>query len=249
MQAHQVMTREVVTVGPETSIFEAAKIMLRNHISGLPVINAGGEVIGIVSEGDFLRRAEVGTQRRSGRWLALLFGTNRIAANFVRERSRKVGDIMIPTPLTVTEDTPLDRIVQIMELHNVKRLPVLRGTHLTGIVTRSDILAAIAHSAPNIRQPSSDDHRIRSDVLATIEQATWRPARLNVSVWNGVVHLRGFVTSEVSRKAAIVAAENVPGVRQVRDELRSYPPPEEDYGGGDFVSPQEEPSTLDDTPL
>ncbi|MGZ5877246.1 MAG: CBS domain-containing protein [Bradyrhizobium sp.] len=252
MDAHQIMTPDVITVGAETSIVEAANTMLRHQISALPVVNGAGQLIGIISEGDFIRRAEIGTQRKRGRWLTCLVGTDRIAADFVHEHGRKVGDIMTPDPLTVTEDTPLDQIVQIMESNNVKRLPVVRGTRLVGIVTHSDFVAVVAGLARHIPSPSADDEHIREKVLAVIEQAVWRPCRLNVTVQDGIVSLRGVVKNQNVRQAAIVAAENVPGVKKVLDHLseaRAHPPPEEDFGGGDFVSLQEQPSTVDDEPL
>lgn len=252
MRAHQIMTQQVITVGADTTIVEAIDAMLRHHISGLPVIDAAGELIGIISEGDFIRRAEIGTQRKRGRWLTFLAGKDRVAADFVHAHGRKVGEIMTPDPLTITEDTTLDQIVQIMESSNVKRLPVVRGNRPVGIVTRSDFLAAVADLARNVPDQSVGDERIRSAVSAEIEQAAWRPCKLKVRVRDGIVSLSGVIPSENARQAAIVAAENVPGVKQVLDDFRyasRSPPPEEDLGGGDIVSLQEQPSTIDDEPL
>lgn len=178
MRAHQIMTQQVITVGADTPVAEAIDTMLRHRISGLPVVDAAGQLIGIISEGDFIRRAEIGTQRKRGRWLKFLAGADRLAADFVQAHGRKVGEIMTPDPLTITEDTPLDQIVQIMETNNVKRLPVLRDNRLIGIVTRSDFLATVADLARNVPGGSADDERIRSAVSAEIGQAAWRPCRL-----------------------------------------------------------------------
>lgn len=252
MRAHQIMTPQVITVGADTTIVEAANMMLRHHISGLPVVDAAGRLIGIVSQGDFIRRAETGTQHRRGRWLNFLAGTDRVAADFAHEHGRKVGEIMTPAPLTVAEGTPLEQVVQIMESHNIKRLPVMRGDRMVGIVTRSDFLAAVAGLARSAPGPSADDDHIRSQVTAAIAQAPWRPCRLNITVQDGIVSLGGVIKKETARKAAIVAAENVAGVKTVQDRLclaPAHPPPEEDFGGGDFVSLQEQPSTTDDEPL
>jgi CBS domain-containing protein len=252
MRARQIMTRQVVTVGADTSIVDAADTMLRHHISSLPVVDAAGELVGIISEGDFIRRAETGTQRERSRWLTFLIGTGQVAADFVHAHGRTVGEIMTPDPLTVTEDTPLDQIVQIMEAKNVKRLPVMRGNRLVGIVTRSDFLAAVADLARDAPGPSADDETIREGVAAAIEQAAWRPCKLKVTAREGIVSLSGVVKNRNARQAAIVAAENIAGVRKVIDNLcdaPAYPPPEEDLGGGDFVSLQEQPSTTDDEPL
>lgn len=249
MRAHQIMTRQVITVGPDTSIVEAADAMLRHHVSGLPVVDGAGKLLGIVSEADFIRRAEIGTQHKRGQWLQLLVSKGRSATEYVHERGRKVSEVMTPNPVTVAEDTPLEEIVRMLERHGVKRLPVVRGDQLVGIVTRSDLLRSVATLARDIPGPTADDDHIRTAIIAAIQGARWSPCRFNVIVHNGIVYLSGIVTDERCRQAAIVAAENVPGVRQVHDELCSYPPPEEDLGGGDFVSLQQEPSTTDDAPL
>jgi CBS-domain-containing membrane protein len=167
----------------------------------------------------------------------------------VHERGRKVSEIMTTDPLTIAEDTSLDEIVRIIERHNVKRLPVVRQDQLVGIVARSNLLQAVADLARDVSDPTADDDHIRSNIRATIEKTDWSPTRFNVIVRDGIVHLSGIITDERCRQAAIVAAENVPGVKQVHDGLCSYPPPEEDFGGGDFVSLQEQQSTTDDAPL
>jgi CBS domain-containing protein len=219
MRVHQIMTPHVITIGANAPIVQAIDTMLRHHISGLPVVDAAGRLIGIVSQGDFIRRAETGTDHKRARWLSFLAGSDRAAAEFVREHGRKVGEIMTPNPITVTEDTPLDEVAQTMECKNVKRLPVMRGDRLVGIITRSDFLTAVANFSGGVPAPSVDDDHIRSEIMAAL------------------------------RQAAIVAAENVAGVKSVQDHLITAPASEEDFGGGDFVSLQEQPSTADDEPL
>lgn len=252
MRAYQIMTPQVIAVGADTTIVEAINIMLRHHISGLPVVDTAGKLIGIVSEGDFIRRAETRTQHKRGRWLTFLAGADRVAAEFAHEHGRKVGEIMTANPLTVAEGAPLDHVVEIMETNKVKRLPVMRGEQMVGIITRSDFLAAVADLSRIAPGPSEDDDHIRSQIMAAIAQAPWRPCRLNVTVHDGIASLGGVVKKESARKAAIVAAENIAGVKTVRDHLSlapAHPPAEEDFGGGDFVSLQEQPSTSDDEPL
>ena len=158
---------------------------------------------------------------------------------------------MTPDPHTVPEDAPLDQVVRIMESANVKRVPVMRGSLMVGIITRSDFLDAVASMARRIPGTYADDDHIRNEVIASMRNAPWRPCRLRVTVRDGVVTLRGVVREEKAGKAAVVLAENVPGVKQVLDHLdvALYPPGEEDYGGGDFVSLQRQPSTTDDEPL
>jgi CBS domain-containing protein len=213
------MTRKVITVGTEASIVDAANIMLEKHVSGLPVTDKAGKLVGIVSQGDFIRRAEIGTQRKRGRWLKFLLGPGKAASDFVHERGRKIGEIMTLDPCTVTEDATLEDIVQLMERNNVKRLPVLRGDQLVGIVTRSNLLQAVAELARDVPDPTADDDHVRNHVVASIEKADWAPFGLGVIVRNGNVHLSGVITNEQSRQAAIVAAENVSGVKKVHDHL------------------------------
>jgi CBS domain-containing protein len=251
MRAQEIMSRHVITIGADASVSEAIRLMLSHHIGGLPVIDAQGKLIGIISESDFLRRGEISTEKKRGRWLALLVGEEQEALDFVRQHGRKVNEIMSPSPITVGEDTSLEQIVQLMESRNVKRFPVMRGEQLVGMVARADFLSAIANGSLAAGRHSEDDSRIRNAVIAALSRASWRPCALNVSVHEGVVTLRGTVKGDNARKAAVVAAENVRGVDRVKDQLSkvTYPPPEEDYGGGDFVSLQEECSTTDDEPL
>ena len=219
MRAHQIMTRPVITVTPETTVVEAANTMLQRHISGLPVIDPAGKLVGIVSEGDFIRRSEIGTQRKRGRFLKFILGPGQTATDFVREHGRKVAEIMTKTPLTITEDTELAKIVQMMEKNNVKRLPVTRGDQVVGIVSRANLLQAVASLARQIPDPTADDDHIRNRVIDTLAKNDWCPFGLSVIVRDGIVHLSGVITEERSRQAAIVAAENVAGVNKVHDHL------------------------------
>jgi CBS domain-containing protein len=220
MRAHQIMTRPVITVTPERTIVEAANIMLKHHVSGLPVIDAAGKLVGIVSEGDFLRRSEIGTQRRRSRWLSFIFGPGPSASDFVSEHGRKISEVMTPEPFTVTEDLSLADVVALMESKNVKRLPVMRGEKLVGIVTRSNLVQAVASLARDVPDPTADDDHIRSRIIQAMEKQEWCPLGLNVIVRNGIVHLSGILTDVEGRQAAIVAAENVEGVVKVHDHIR-----------------------------
>jgi CBS domain-containing protein len=219
MRAHQIMTRSVISVTPEATILEAANIMLQWHVSGLPVVDASGKLVGIVSEGDFLRRSEIGTQRKRGRWLKFLAGTGGAADDFVRENGRRISEVMTRDPISITEDTPLEEIVTAMEDNRVKRLPVMRGDKLVGIVSRANLLQAVASLAREIPDPTANDDRIRSRIIGALEKNDWCPFGLDVVVRDGIVHLSGVITDERSRQAAIVAAENATGVKQVHDHL------------------------------
>jgi CBS domain-containing protein len=219
MRAHQIMTFDVVTTSPETDIVYAMHTMLRRHISGLPVLDNAGKLIGIVSEGDFLRRGEISTERRRGRWLSFLVGPAGHAADFVKEHGRKVGEVMTRRVITVNEDASLEEIVRLMERNHIKRVPVMRGESIVGIVTRSNLLQAVASMSGEIPNPAESDDRIRETIIRTIQNNDWSPVTLEVIVKDGIVHLSGFITDESFRQAAIVAAENAEGVKLVHDHL------------------------------
>jgi CBS domain-containing protein len=238
MRAHQIMTSKVISVTPGTSIVDAANTMLQHRVSGLPVVGDTGELVGMVSEGDFIRRQEIGTGRKRGRWLRFLVGSGREAADFVHERGSKVGEIMTPEPVTVTEQATLDEIVTVMEKNHVKRLPVMSGARLVGIVTRADLLQAVADLARSVPDPTADDDHIRNRVFTAIESNDWKPVALSVTVRDGVVHLGGVISEERSRQAAIVAAENIPGVKLVHDHLCWVDP----MSGAYLYSPEDEQS-------
>jgi CBS domain-containing protein len=219
MRAHQIMTRSVVTVAPDTSIVDAANLMLQRHVSGLPVVDTTGRLVGIVSEGDFIRRSEIGTQRKRGRWLKFILGPGKAASDFVHEHGRRVEEVMTKDPLTITEDTALAEIVDLIEKNNVKRLPVVRADRIVGIVSRANLLQAVASLARQVPDPTADDDHIRNRVMDALEKNEWCPFGLSVIVRDGIVHLSGVITEERARQAAVVAAENIEGVKKVHDHL------------------------------
>jgi CBS-domain-containing membrane protein len=218
MQASEVMTRRVISVEADASILQAVQLMLQNRISGLPVVDGKGGLVGIVTEGDFLRRAEIGTQRKRPRWLEILIGPGRLAEEYVHSSSRKVGDVMTADPRTIGEDTPLEDAVQLMEKHRIKRLPVVRDGRLVGIVSRANVMHALVSLARETHAVAGNDTAIRDRILAECERHSWAP-QINVVVRDGVVELWGALTDERERQALIVASENVPGVKVVHDHL------------------------------
>jgi len=183
------------------------------------VVDTNGKLVGIVSEGDFIRRSEIGTGRKRGRWLRFILGPGKSASDFVHEHGRKVSEVMTKSPLTITEDTALADIVEMMERNNVKRLPVVRDDKVVGIVSRANLLQAVASLAREVPDPTADDDRIRNRIVDALEKHDWCPFGLNVVVRDGVAHLSGVITEEHARQAAVVAAENVEGVKAVHDHL------------------------------
>ncbi len=225
MKAKDVMTSPVISVEPDESIWQAVRTMLQRHISGLPVIDKQGRLVGIVSEGDFLRRAETGTQRRRARWLEFLIGPGRLADEYTRSHGRKISDIMTPDPLTVTEETSLDEVVRTMEKRRIKRLPVVRGNVVVGILTRANLVHALAGVARELMPTTASDEAIRTRLLTELAKEAWAPvALIDVMVRNGVVELWGAITEERQRAALVAAAENVPGVKAVHEHLNWIDP-------------------------
>jgi CBS domain-containing protein len=218
MKAHDVMTWGTITVEPEASVTRAVRLMLQNKISGLPVVDANGQLVGMVTEGDFLRRGELGTERHRPRWLEFLLGPGRLAAEYVQSSGQKISEIMTPEPKTITPETPLDEVVRLMERHRIKRLPVVQDGKLVGIVSRANLLHALASVAREVKPPAGDDATIRERILAECAKQPWAP-HVNVVVRDGVVGLWGVITDERERQAFMVAAENVPGVKAVHDHL------------------------------
>ena len=220
MKAMDVMTRDVVSISPDASIMEAVRTMLQHKISGLPVIDPSGRLSGIVTEGDFLRRTETGTQRKRSRWVELLLGPGRLADDYSRSSGRKVSDVMSFDVCTATEDAPLEQVVNLMERHRIKRIPIVRDDKVVGIITRANLMRALATLALAERPTAADDTAIRERLLAELKSQRWAPIGLmDVVVKDGVVKLSGALTDERERQAIRIAAENIPGVKKVEDHL------------------------------
>ena len=221
MRAADVMTTFVISVTPETTVAEAARVMLDRRISGLPVIDGEARLVGIVSEGDLLRRVEAHTERKRPRWLELISANSQLASDYVKSHGRFVRDVMTTELVTAAEDTPLVEIAELLEKRRVKRVPIVRGGEVVGVVSRSDVLRAVASGAAATGVAvESDDRAIREAILAELAHEKWAdPTESNIVVSDGIVHLWGFFVTEAERKALRVAAENVPGVRKVEDHL------------------------------
>jgi CBS-domain-containing membrane protein len=226
MQASEIMTPDVVTVGPDTPLEDVVRLMLTHRISGLPVVEKGA-VVGMVSEGDLLRRPETGTERRRRHWLHL-FGTSESdAADYIRTHGMTAGEVMTTDVVSVAETTPLEDIATLLESRRIKRVPVVREGKLVGIVSRADLLRSLASRIAAPRRES--DCEIRSALLAELKaHPSWAPlpAEISVLVQDGVVHYWGYVRSEAQRKAMIVAAERMAGVRHVEDHMLHWVDPD-----------------------
>jgi CBS domain-containing protein len=225
MKAADVMVSNVITVSPEASVQDVADILLTNRISAVPVVASNGALIGIISEGDLIRRVETGTERRRSWWLELLTGSAPLAADYVKSHGRTVADVMTRAVITAKPDTPLRDIAALLEKKRIKRVPIVRNRKVVGIVSRANLVQALAsRRQANEPGPAVNDTTIREEVMARLDAESWtRFTPVNVIVNDGNVDLWGVVDSETAKTAVRVAAEVTPGVRAVNDHLVVQP--------------------------
>lgn len=219
MKARDVMVSPVITAKQESSVRDVARIFLEKRISAVPVVDDEGRLIGIITEGDLLHRAEAGTERRRPWWLLQLVGRETLAAEYVKSHSRKVADVMTRKVITAAPDTPLHEIATLLEKNGIKRVPIVDQGKLVGIVSRANLIQAVANPKATVEAPVSDAD-LRERVMALLNGQNWaETALLNVTVRDGTVDLWGISQSEAERRAVRVAAESVSGVRAVNDNM------------------------------
>jgi CBS domain-containing protein len=225
MQASDIMTTQVVSIAPDSSVFDAAKLLADSRISGMPVVDDTGSVIGIVSEGDLLRRVETGTEQPRRSWLAqFLAPTRQLAVEYLKEHGIHVRDVMSAPAVTVDESAPLSEVAELLGRKHFKRLPVLREGKLVGIVSRASLVRALASCAPKQLDTQPSDEQIRGAITKEFDGQRWALVADDLIVTDGVVHCWGAVRSEEERKAILATAARVPGVKAVKDHLE-YPVP------------------------
>jgi CBS domain-containing protein len=224
MRAGQVMTSDVLSIPSEATVFDAAELLVGTGVSAMPVVDSTGRMVGIVSEADLLRRPEIGTEPRKS-WLQRVFADDAAAvAEYVTLHSRRVRDVMSKPVITVQEDDALRHVADVMEKRQVKRVPVMRGDLVIGIVSRANLLQALLSRDPTATGLHPSDEQIRREVEAVVRKQPWTsPWPTNILVNAGVVHLWGFVPSAAALDAYRVAAENVTGVKKVKNHLRRMP--------------------------
>lgn len=243
MKARDVMVAgaNVVTVNPDDSIFTAIRLMLKKGISGVPVVEKGamgqGKLVGIVTEGDFLRRRETNTLRRRPRWLEFLVGPGKLAEEYARGSGRKVNEVMTAPVITTTEDTEVEDIVRLMEQNGVKRVPIVRHDAVVGIVTRADLLRALVREVSKPLPVSAGDTAVRDRLLDELKKQPWGSSSMvDISVKDGAVKLAGVIMDERERAAIVIACENAAGVKSVEDHMAFVEP----MSGTVLLSPEDE---------
>jgi CBS-domain-containing membrane protein len=223
MKARDVMVAPVITASPNASVKSVAETFVRRQISALPVVDEKGKLVGIISEGDLLHRAEAGTEKQRPWWLRAFIGPDTLADEYVKAHARKVSDAMTRQVVTASPETPLHEVAALLERHSIKRVPIVENGQLVGIVSRANLVQAVASAGKALEIPLSDS-TIRAKLLEHLKGQDWaHTSLLNVTVNGGVVDLWGIVTSASERKAIRVAAEATPGVRAVNDNLRLLP--------------------------
>lgn len=223
MRARDIMTTRVITVEPDTTIDEVAKRLLENRISAVPVVDAGGHLVGVVSEGDLMRRTETETERHPSWWLSLLLLPEENAVDYVRTHGRHAKDVMTRKVITVGEDASLEEIAETLEKHRIKRVPVVNQSKLVGIVSRANLLHGLVARSSGVGL-SVDDRKLKAGIEESLSKAGVRTQLLNVVVAGSVVHLWGVVATAAEQAAVRVAAENAPGVTEVRFNVEVIPP-------------------------
>jgi CBS-domain-containing membrane protein len=221
MVAADIMVTEVITVSPDETLQKAAQILLDHRISGLPVVDEAGRLLGLISEGDLMRRSEIGTEKRRSWWLEMFTSPESRATEYVRSHATKVADLMTRDVITATENTSLQEIASMLERYGIKRVPVMRDGKLVGLVSRANILQAFAAASNQGPMASvGDDRTVRENVIEQMKRVPGgMPWLVTVTVENGIVELRGAVKSNEQRNALRVAAETAAGVKGVNDNL------------------------------
>jgi CBS domain-containing protein len=220
MRAIDVMVRDVVTVAPDTDVAAATKLLAEHDVSALPVLDKDGNLVGVLSEADLIHRTEIGTEKHRPWWLEAVTGATTLAEEFAKSHGKKVGEVMTTGVISVTEETPLSEIAALFERKRIKRVPVVKDGKLVGIVSRSNLIQALASVVGNVDQHDETDRQIRLDLLSRLREQSWTDfGSRNITVSDRVVHLWGLVGSEAERKALLALAEGVPGVSRVSDEM------------------------------
>ena len=220
MKVAEIMTRDVVCVPPDASVREVARLMLEHRISGVPVVDAERRVLGVVSEGDLLRRPEIATERSERGWLSLFVSDETRARDLIKSRGGLAREVMTQPAICVAAEASLEEAVGAMERHGIKRLPVLEQGKLAGLMTRADVVRAwLRQQTP---QASDRDSELRERVAERLRSLAWtQSARVNVEVDKGVVRLWGTVESTTQREAIVLAVSSLDGVSDVQAYLGS----------------------------
>jgi len=224
MQAQDIMTKNVISAAADTTVEQITALMMENHISAVPILNGDGTIIGLISEGDLMRRVEGSGNAHKSWWLSLFSGHENSAQDFIVMRSRRVKDIMTRKVQVVAPDTPVADIARLLEEQRIKRVPVVENGKVVGIVSRGNLMQALASTPRVTVDPSTSNRKKREIVMAALGQVPGlSPAHLNVVVEEGRVDVWGIADSDAEEKAALVALDNIDGLGEVSVSLGRIP--------------------------
>jgi CBS domain-containing protein len=220
MNASDVMVRNVITIGPQALVSEAAKLLTENDISALPVVNEQGDVVGIISEADLMRREEIGTEKKHYSWLEAVMPATMLANEFAHSHGMKVEEVMSKHVVSAKADAPLAEIATILERNRIKRVPIIEQGKIIGIVSRANLVQALASASSTVTKTADADRAIRLEILSRLADQSWTDfGERNIIVVDGEVHLWGLVGSPEERTALTALVERVPGVSSIKDEM------------------------------
>jgi CBS domain-containing protein len=223
MEAREVMTRDVVTVGPDTTVGEIAALLVRHRISAVPVVS-GSQLLGIVSQTDLAHRGETGTERRRKWWLELFADSDTRARDYLKSHGRTAQDVMTRFLVSVREDASLAEVADVLDAHRIRQVPVMSDGRVVGMISRADLVRKLSEVRIAAPTPRPDNGALQKAIWARIKAEPWlKSAFVNLTVKDGVVEIWGAVDSEEQHRALKVLVEGVPGVRNVVDRVSLLP--------------------------
>lgn len=220
MIAKDLMTTNLTVISPDATVLEAAETMLRSGVGGLPVLDSKGNLVGVITKGDLIRRAEIATDLRRSGFARVRAGQERMAADYIKAHGKRVDQVMTKVLYTVSETTPLQTVADILDHRRINRVLVIDGQRLAGVISRTDLLRLLVDERKLPSSRAHADDEIRQTLISLYAGESWAPlASIDIFVSSGIVELVGTVQNETQRTALIIAAESVPGVKSVTDRL------------------------------
>lgn len=224
MQARDVMTKDVVTVGPETTVGDIAALLVTHRIGAVPVVADDRRLLGIVSQTDLVHRSETGTEKRRKWWLEAFADPDAKAREYVKSHGQKAQDVMTRVVVSVSETASLAEVADTLDTHRVRQVPVVASGRLVGMVSRADMVRALAEVSITAPAARPEGGALQKAIWDQIKAQPWlKTSYVNLAVKDGVVDLWGAVDSEDQRRALRVLVEGVPGVTKVEDNVTLMP--------------------------
>ena len=223
MQAQDIMNKNIISAAPDTTVDQLVKLMMKHHISALPIVDENGAISGLVSEGDLMRRVEGAQAPPKSWWLSLFAGNKYSVTDFIKLRGRHAREIMTRKVITVTPDTPVGQIARLLERERIKRVPVVENSNLVGIVSRANLLHALATTTFKLPSNAGDREKRNTVLGALAEVPGLVPSHINIIVHGNRINVWGIVDTDAEETAAKMAIENIEGIGEVTVYLGRIP--------------------------